>query len=45
LFGSREEEMYRDMLNEALAKSVTEGKGIGIKEVIVNDMKKVQGIE
>ncbi len=42
LTGSREEGIYRDMLNEALAKSISEGKGIGIKDVIVQDMSKLK---
>ena len=42
LSGSHEEEMYRDMLNEALANSIAAGKGLGIKDVILNDFKKVQ---
>jgi Rod binding domain-containing protein len=42
LSGSNEEAMYRDMLNEALATSISEGKGLGIKEVILNDFNKVK---
>jgi len=38
LTGSYEEGMYRDMLNEALAKSISEGQGIGIKDVILKDI-------
>lgn len=41
LTGSSEEGMYRDMLNEAIAKSVSEGTGIGIKDVISKDMIKL----
>jgi flagellar protein FlgJ len=40
--GSDEEDTYRDMLNEALAKSISEGQGIGIKEVILKDINKLQ---
>ena len=40
LSGSREESMYRDMLNDSLAKDIANGQGIGIKEVIVRDLKK-----
>ena len=40
LSGSREESMYRDMLNDSLAKDISNGQGIGIKEVIVRDLKK-----
>jgi flagellar protein FlgJ len=36
--GSHEEKMYRDMLNEAVASSISEGRGIGIKEVILKDL-------
>jgi len=37
--GSREEELYRDMLNEAMAKNISENQSIGIKEVILREMK------
>lgn len=40
LTGGREEELYRDMLNEALAKNVSETRSIGIKDVIAADMLK-----
>ncbi len=40
LSGSNEEGYYRDMLNEALAKDFSEGQGIGIKQVILNELKK-----
>lgn len=42
LSGSNEEAMYRDMLNEALATSIAEGKGLGIKDVILSDFNKVK---
>jgi len=42
LSGSNEEAMYRDMLNEALATSISEGKGLGIKDVILSDFNKVK---
>ena len=38
LSGSHEEKMYRDMLNEAVASSIAEGRGMGIKEVILKDL-------
>jgi flagellar protein FlgJ len=38
LSGSHEESMYRDMLNEAVASSISEGRGMGIKEVILKDL-------
>jgi Rod binding domain-containing protein len=41
LSGSQEEDMYRDMLNEALAESISQGKGIGVKDVIFKDINKV----
>lgn len=39
LSGSKEEGMYRDMLNESLSNSIAEGQGIGIKEVIAREMR------
>ena len=42
LSGGRDEELYRDMLNEAIANSVSTGKGIGIREVIAQDIKKME---
>ena len=39
LSGSHEEKMYRDMLNEAVADSISEGRGIGIKDVILKDLQ------
>jgi Rod binding domain-containing protein len=41
--GSREEELYRDMLNEAVAKNTAKGQGIGIKEVIARELQKRDG--
>ena len=38
LSGSHEETMYRDMLNEAVADSIAQGKGIGVKDVILKDL-------
>lgn len=38
LSGSKEEEIYRDMLNEALAKDVAEKQSIGIKDVIIGEL-------
>ncbi len=40
LSNSHEEGLYRDMLNEALANSIAEGRGIGVKDVILKDIKK-----
>jgi flagellar protein FlgJ len=42
LSGSNEEGHYRDMLNEALSTSIAEGRGIGIKEVILRDLNKLE---
>lgn len=42
LSGSREEEHFRDMLNEGLATEIARGQGIGIKDVLLRDM---QGLE
>jgi flagellar protein FlgJ len=42
LSGSNEEATYRDMLNQAIAESVARGRGVGIKEVIANDISKLQ---
>jgi flagellar protein FlgJ len=42
LSGSSEEGHYRDMLNEALSTSIAEGRGIGIKEVILRDLNKLE---
>lgn len=39
--GSNEETMYRDMLNDALATSISEGKGIGVKDVILKDLNRL----
>ena len=41
LSGTNEESMYRDMLNEALANSISEGRGIGVKDVILKDINKL----
>lgn len=42
MLGSREEEYYRDFLNEELAREVSSGQGIGIKAVIKKDIQKLQ---
>jgi flagellar protein FlgJ len=44
LFGdTNESQMYRDMFNEALADSISEGQGIGVREVIVRDLRRLEG--
>ena len=35
---SNEAKIYRDMLNQALADSIAQGKGIGIKDVIKREL-------
>src|SRR6185312_13957629 len=39
LSGSKEESTYRDMFNEALANSIAEHQSIGVKDVIIRDIK------
>ncbi len=38
LSGGREGEYFRDMFTEGLAKDVSKGQGIGIKEIIVREL-------
>jgi Rod binding domain-containing protein len=44
LFASsgNEDEMYQGMLNEALASTISGGRGIGVKNVLINDMKRLE---
>ena len=42
LSGSREESLYRDMLNQAVATSIAENKSIGIRDVVMKDLQKQQ---
>lgn len=43
MFGkSQELDIYRDMLNEAVSNSIATGRGIGIKEVIARDIRKLE---
>ena len=42
LSGSREETMYRDMLNQALADNISSGQGIGIKNVVMKELKRTE---
>ena len=37
---SNESKIYRDMLNQALADSIAQGKGIGVKDVIRRELTK-----
>lgn len=41
LSGSREEGMFRDMLNDAVAKEIASGEGLGVKEVVIKDMERL----
>ncbi|GEM_PF-3573083 len=41
LGGGNEASMYRDMLNEALASSISGGQGIGVRDMVARDMKKI----
>lgn len=43
LSGSREEELYRDMLNEQIAKDMASKQGLGIAKVVAREMKKREG--
>ncbi len=43
--GSREEELYRDMLNEQIAKQISETQPLGIKDLILGEMEKEDGGE
>ncbi len=44
LFGdSNESQMYRDMFNEALADSISEGSGIGVREMVARDLRRLGG--
>ena len=44
LFGdSNESQMYRDMFNEALANSISEGQGIGVRDSVVRDLRRLEG--
>lgn len=43
LSGSSEEAMYRDMFNEALATNIAETKSIGVKDVILRELKAREG--
>ena len=40
LSGSNEEALYRDMFNQALAESLSKNQSLGIKDVIMKEMKK-----
>ena len=40
---SFESGVYRDMLNQAIADSVSEGRGIGVKEFLSKEIAKIEG--
>lgn len=40
LSGSREEELYRDFMNDELAKSMASENGLGLKKMIVDEMER-----
>jgi len=40
LLGSKDEETYRDMFNQAMADNIAQGQGIGIKGVITKELNK-----
>ncbi len=40
--GSKEEQMYRDMLQEAMATQIAEQSSLGIAEVVARDMKQIE---
>jgi Rod binding domain-containing protein len=42
LSGGREEEIYREMLNEALAKSMAESQSIGIADIISRELERLE---
>ena len=39
---SNEAQIYRDMMNQAIADTASSGKGIGIKEIVAKEMEKTQ---
>lgn len=40
LSGSREEELYRDMFNDAIAKDMSENQSLGIRDVVLRELTK-----
>lgn len=39
--GGSDVSLYRDMFNEALAESISKGQGIGIKDIVGRDLKRI----
>lgn len=37
-----QDDMFRDMMNQAVADTIAEGEGIGIREVITKDIRKLE---
>ncbi len=45
LFGhSNEQGIYKDMLNQAIADSLQNGPGLGVREVVYKDIKRMQNV-
>lgn len=42
LSGSREEALYRDMLNQAVAENIANGRSIGVKDVVMKELQKTE---
>lgn len=38
---SREMEIFHDMLNERLAEEISKGQGLGVQEVLINEISKL----
>lgn len=44
LFGhANEQAIYKDMLNQAIADSIQEGPGLGVRDVVLKDIRRMQG--
>ena len=43
LSGSSEEDTYQEMYRQALAQSIAENQSIGVKDVIIRDIKAAEG--
>jgi flagellar protein FlgJ len=41
--GGKEEEFYRDMLNQQLASEIAHSQSLGIKQMLSDDMKRQEG--
>lgn len=38
---SNEEDTFRDMMSDAVANTISEGKGMGVQEVVLKDMERI----